>query len=208
MPILVIPKSYRNSKILREQDLDNIRDALLTFFNTTRLDETNLQLTGIIASFTAAQVGTIINKVDSATLNNFLNKASQSTAEAFYAKSEIYDSNSNFTNANTTLTTSFGTRLTYTFPASGIYLVTYGVSITTPNRFCTVKLFNNTVGLNPDLAVDTFVEQSAGSSSNSASFALPVVGVAGQDLTLGTKGSTSLSSTTSTDFFMSIVRLS
>ena len=208
MPILVIPKSYRNSKILREQDLDNIRDALLTFFNTTRLDETNLQLASIINSLTAAQIGTIINTADSTGLNNFLNKASQSAAEDFYDRSLIYESNTNLLNQATTITTSFVTRLTYTFPASGMYLVTYGVVLATPNQFCTVKLYNNNVGMDPNLAVDTFIDQWASLTGRSATYALPIVGVSAQDLTLRIQGSAALSGTATTEVFMSIVRLS
>ena len=205
MPTLTIPKSYQNSKILREQDLDNIREALLTFFNIIKLDETNLQLAGIITSLTTAQANIVLDKADNIGLDTLLSRATQATAEDFYAKSEIYDSNSNQLSTATTITTSFVDRLTYTFPASGTYLVTYGLTVRTPNRLGQVRLFNNGLNVGIFLRADSYIENTNGVSASSGSFALVVVGVASQDLTLRIAGDTA--SPMDTDVFMSTVRL-
>ncbi len=47
MPTLVISKNYADGDVLVESDLDDIRDALLTFFNTTKIDGDNIQDKGI-----------------------------------------------------------------------------------------------------------------------------------------------------------------
>lgn len=49
MPSLSITKTYVNGNILFEQDLDNIRDDIETFVNTTKLDEDNLQDNAVTA---------------------------------------------------------------------------------------------------------------------------------------------------------------
>jgi len=207
MPTLIIPKSYQDNNVLREQDLDNIRNALLTFFNIIRLDETNLQLTSIINSLTPTQANILLNKVDSTGVGTLLNKVSGATAKAFYAKSEIYDTTSNQLSTATTVTTSLVTRLTYTFPASGIYLVTYGLTLRTPNHFCTVWLRNNNLGWGPSIIVDTSNDQTVGVSASSSSFTVVLQGAAGTDLTLSISRDSNVSANASTDVFMSTVRL-
>lgn len=47
MPQLVISKTYADDDILFEVDLDNIRNDLTTFFNTTKIDSDNIQDAGI-----------------------------------------------------------------------------------------------------------------------------------------------------------------
>lgn len=60
MPTLTITKSYQDGDILFEADLDNIKDDVETFVNTTGLDDDNLQNGGITASDKIV-VGTITN---------------------------------------------------------------------------------------------------------------------------------------------------
>ena len=50
MATLSIAKNYADATILFESDLDDIRDALLTFLNTTKLNDDNIQDSGITAS--------------------------------------------------------------------------------------------------------------------------------------------------------------
>lgn len=50
MPTLSITKSYQDGDILTEADLDNIRESVQTFFNTTKIDDDNIQDNGISAS--------------------------------------------------------------------------------------------------------------------------------------------------------------
>lgn len=151
MPTLVIPKTYRNNEVLREQDLDNIRTSLLTFFNTIKLDATNLQLDSIISSLTATQVGDILDKATSSTVNDFLDKASQVAAEAFYAKSEIYDTNSSQKETSYSPTTSFSTRLTYTFQATGEYLLSFGAGDSDASAGLEIRVQNDSVTIDPIL---------------------------------------------------------
>jgi len=50
MPTLSVTKTYQDGDILTEADLDNIRESIQTFVNTTKLDDDNLQDNGISAS--------------------------------------------------------------------------------------------------------------------------------------------------------------
>lgn len=50
MPTLTITKSYADGDILTEADLDNIRNDVITFLNTTKLDDDNIQDAGITGS--------------------------------------------------------------------------------------------------------------------------------------------------------------
>lgn len=50
MPLLNIPKTYKNSEIAFEADLDNFKDATETILNDTLLDEDNFKDDGITAS--------------------------------------------------------------------------------------------------------------------------------------------------------------
>lgn len=47
MPTLSITKSYADGDILLEADLDAIRTSIQTFFNTTKIDDDNIQNAGI-----------------------------------------------------------------------------------------------------------------------------------------------------------------
>lgn len=64
MPILTVSKSYANGLALTEDMLDDARDSVHTFFNTTKLDEDNFQdesiSTALLAntSVTAEKIGT------------------------------------------------------------------------------------------------------------------------------------------------------
>lgn len=50
MPALALTKSYLDGEILLEADLDNIKDGIETFLNTTKIDDDNIQNAGITAS--------------------------------------------------------------------------------------------------------------------------------------------------------------
>jgi hypothetical protein len=47
MPTLSVTKSYADGDILLEADLDAIRTSIQTFFNTTKIDDDNIQNAGI-----------------------------------------------------------------------------------------------------------------------------------------------------------------
>jgi hypothetical protein len=59
MPTLAITKGYADGDVLLEADLDNIRDALLTFMNTTKINSDNIQDDGINATKINADESTI-----------------------------------------------------------------------------------------------------------------------------------------------------
>lgn len=74
MPTLSITKEYQDGDILLESDLDAIKTSLETWANTTKLDDDNIQNSGITASsklvdgsVTASKLGT--NAVTTAKLN-------------------------------------------------------------------------------------------------------------------------------------------
>lgn len=51
MPALIVPKAYRDGVVLFEADLDDIKEALETLLNTTKLDSDNIRaesLTGTV----------------------------------------------------------------------------------------------------------------------------------------------------------------
>lgn len=50
MPALSITKTYQDGDILTEADLDNIRESIEGFFNTTGIDNDNIQTGGVSAS--------------------------------------------------------------------------------------------------------------------------------------------------------------
>lgn len=60
MPTLVIPKTYRARKAPRVADLDNIRLTLESFFNSTKLDDANINLAAISSAMSATQSKTLI----------------------------------------------------------------------------------------------------------------------------------------------------
>ena len=49
MPTLSITKTYDDGTVLTEADLDNIKNDVETFLNTTKLDQDNIQTGGINA---------------------------------------------------------------------------------------------------------------------------------------------------------------
>lgn len=50
MPNLSVTKTYQDGDILTEADLDNIRESIETFFNTTGIDTDNIQAGGVNVS--------------------------------------------------------------------------------------------------------------------------------------------------------------
>jgi len=50
MPTLSITQSWAANVNPTETDIDNIRDAMLTFINTTKIDDDNVQTGGITGS--------------------------------------------------------------------------------------------------------------------------------------------------------------
>lgn len=50
MPALNITKTYADTQILSESDLDNIKNSVENFLNVTKLDSTNIQANGIATS--------------------------------------------------------------------------------------------------------------------------------------------------------------
>lgn len=47
MPTFVMDKTYQNAAVLTETDLDNMKESIETFINTTKLDSSNIQAGGI-----------------------------------------------------------------------------------------------------------------------------------------------------------------
>jgi len=50
MPTLSITKTYADGSVLTEADLDNIKDDIETFLNTTKIDQDNIQAGGVDAA--------------------------------------------------------------------------------------------------------------------------------------------------------------
>lgn len=48
MPTLTITKTYQDGQVLNESDLDNIKDDVEAFLNTTKIDNDNIQADGIL----------------------------------------------------------------------------------------------------------------------------------------------------------------
>lgn len=65
MPNLSITKTYADNTVLSEADLDNIIDDVETFFNTTKIDSTNIQTSGI-ATANIADEAITADKLDAA----------------------------------------------------------------------------------------------------------------------------------------------
>jgi hypothetical protein len=57
VPTLTVTKTYQDGDILLEADLDAMRSALHTFFNTTKIDDDNIQNAGITRA-TKLKLGT------------------------------------------------------------------------------------------------------------------------------------------------------
>lgn len=57
MPTLTITKTYADGEVLLEADLDAIRSSITTFFNTTKIDDDNIQAAGITRA-TKLKLGT------------------------------------------------------------------------------------------------------------------------------------------------------
>jgi len=50
MPTLTITKTYSDGTVLTEADLDNFKDDVETFLNTTKIDQDNIQTGGVNAA--------------------------------------------------------------------------------------------------------------------------------------------------------------
>ena len=61
MPTLVIPKTYRDGRAPRVIDLDNIRLTVESFFNVTKLDDSNISLSALSSAISATQAKTIVS---------------------------------------------------------------------------------------------------------------------------------------------------
>src|SRR5437868_2085429 len=76
MPTLIVTKSYANAAILNEADLDNIKNALETFVNVTKLDSTNIQSDTVGLGVTSTGANAIATSMSSASSLGILQKAS------------------------------------------------------------------------------------------------------------------------------------
>ena len=198
MPILNIPKTYKTNQILTEQDLDNIRNSLLSFFNVSKLDIQNLQIDNIISSLTDTQVGNILDKASTSAVGSLLAKASQTAAENFFQTSGIYDTNSSETDTGS-LTSSYVTKLTYSFTVTGTYLVTYGgVYDSATSTKTEVRLRNN--------GADTFPSSLLFIGNTTASTVALIDGTSGQNLTVQARRTVGSGGTLTT--FLQVVRIS
>lgn len=76
MPILNINKTYADGSVLNESDLDNIKDSIETFVNTTKLDADNLQDSGVTnAKLSANSVSTAKIQNDAVTADKLASDA-------------------------------------------------------------------------------------------------------------------------------------
>lgn len=57
MPALAVTKTYSNGATLTETDLDNIKSSIETFFNTTKIDSSNVQTGWITTSHLSGSAG-------------------------------------------------------------------------------------------------------------------------------------------------------
>lgn len=89
MPTLVIPKTYRDGRPPRVIDLDNIRLTLETFFNTTKLDHTNIDLAAISAVISASQSRTLITSSECGSTSSS-EEASSADLELTIVDSGVY----------------------------------------------------------------------------------------------------------------------
>jgi len=64
MPTLSITKTYSDGTVLTEADLDNIKNDVETFMNTTKLDQDNIQTGGILEANLATDSVTTIKIKD------------------------------------------------------------------------------------------------------------------------------------------------
>lgn len=163
MPTLVVPKTYRNNEVLREADLDNIRSSILTFFNVTRLDATNLQLTQILSSLTSPQIDAFLGAASSANVDTFLSNASVGAAEGLIAKSDIIDDSDVEADAAVAISGSSPTTLISVTGLEGTFILvgTVGVSTTTGTYTAQLRKNGTTVGatteFNASLLTATFI---------------------------------------------------
>lgn len=96
MPTLSVTKSYANNTVLTEDMLDDIKDSIETFFNTTKIDGDNIQDSAIT---TAKIAGTAVTR---AKLESVGQQISSSCGNFSTASSSFVD----VTNLSLTLTTS------------------------------------------------------------------------------------------------------
>jgi hypothetical protein len=66
MPLISITKSYQDGDILTEQDLDNIRNDVISFLNVTQLDASNIQSASITTALIQDQAVTTAKIDDNA----------------------------------------------------------------------------------------------------------------------------------------------
>jgi hypothetical protein len=79
--MLILPKTYEEGQILTEADLDNLRSPLLTLLNSTRLDDSFLDLDQVVSSLIPAQKSLLVSKF------------TPTQAEAFIAKADVEGAN-------------------------------------------------------------------------------------------------------------------
>lgn len=91
MPTLSITKTYSDGNYLYETDLDNIRNDLQTFFNTTKIDASNIQDSGVTAQKIAD--GAITNSklaTDAVTNVKILDSTIEKTKLSLVAQSFLF----------------------------------------------------------------------------------------------------------------------
>lgn len=149
MPTLIIPKTYATNQILTEQDLDNIRSSLLTFFNVTKLDQNNLQLTQIASALTEAQANAIFSQVSSSAINQSLDKISATTAQDIFEKTSFTDDSTTTSEGSAgTLSSTFAEAQTTTGNEGTFLILIYGRftgSSSNPAQTVEMRLQKNSV---------------------------------------------------------------
>jgi hypothetical protein len=112
--MLSLPKTYENGEILTEADLDNLRSPLLTLLNTTRLDDSFLNLDQVVASLIPAQKSLLVSKFGSTQSNTFVGKADDDGANRIRNKlpstlieEQVIWSTDGFVNNSTGLVTTY-----------------------------------------------------------------------------------------------------
>jgi len=80
MPTISITKTYSDGTVLTEADLDNFKDDVETFLNTTKIDQDNIQTGGVdAASLATDSVETIKIKDLNVTTAKLANNSVDST---------------------------------------------------------------------------------------------------------------------------------
>lgn len=139
MPLLVIPKSYKNNQVLLEGDLDNIRDSLLTFFNTTKLDEDNIDVDALIGAITSTQADAIADAMSSTGADSIFSSISSSQANSIISDS-TFSTDTLVTSDSSSLSSSEQTKCTLTVVSTGTYLISYVGGTSSAATEMTVKI--------------------------------------------------------------------